>query len=67
MQAWAAPCGNGIVKKGEQCDDGNLAGGCRSPSFQIELRASNGECWGASFAAEDSKVDGGKLRARLAP
>jgi hypothetical protein len=35
--------------------------------FQVELRGSNGECWGASFAAEDSKVDGGKLRARVVP
>lgn len=35
--------------------------------FQVELRGSNGECWGASFAAEDSKVDGGKLRARTEP
>jgi hypothetical protein len=35
--------------------------------FQVELRGSNGECWGASFAAEDSKVDGGTLRARTEP
>src|SRR5262249_14723149 len=35
--------------------------------FQVELRSSTGECWGSSFAAEDSKVDGGKLRARVEP
>jgi hypothetical protein len=35
--------------------------------FQVELRGSNGECWGASFAAADSKVDGGTLRARTEP
>ena len=35
--------------------------------FQVELRGSSGECWGASFAAEDSKIDGGTVRARTEP
>jgi hypothetical protein len=35
--------------------------------FQVELRASTGECWGALFTPQESKIDGTKVRARTGP
>jgi cysteine-rich repeat protein len=77
IQASAATCGNGIVEEGEHCDDGNMPGGRCSPSCTFYSSFADcgppatdechGECWGASLAADDSKVDGGKVRARTEP
>src|SRR5262249_22521897 len=46
IQASAATCGNGIVEKGEQCDDGNMPGGCcyrAAPSTRVSRTAAPGD------------------------
>ncbi len=52
-----APCGNGVLDPGEQCDDGNLvAGDCCSPSCVLDTAGS--ACTDDGNGCTDDRCDG---------